>query len=42
MDQRHPLTIFVYQSGLTWDVRYETSPFISPTYPISRDIVKFL
>jgi len=42
MDQRHPLTIYLYRSGLTWDVRYETSPLISPTYPIWRGIVKFL
>jgi hypothetical protein len=42
MDQRHPLTNFDYQSGLTWDVRYETSPSISPTYLIWRRRVKFL
>jgi hypothetical protein len=27
MVQKHPLTIYVYQSGLTWDERYETSPY---------------
>jgi hypothetical protein len=42
MYQQHPLTIYVYHSGLTWDDRYETSPFITPTYPISRRIVKVL
>jgi len=42
MYRYHPLTIYVYQSGLTWDDRYETSPFMSPTYPISRGIVKVL
>jgi hypothetical protein len=42
MDRQHPLTIYLYQSGLTWDDGYETSPFMSPTYPISREIVKVL
>lgn len=42
MDQLLPLIIEPYQSGLTWDERYETSPFIFPTYPISRGIVKVL
>jgi len=42
MYRYHPLTIYVYQLGLTWDDRYETSPFMSPTYPISRGIVKVL
>jgi hypothetical protein len=42
MNQQHPLTIYVNHSGLTWDERYETSPSIPPTYPISRGRVKFL
>ncbi len=42
MYQQYPLNIYLYQSGLTWDDRYETSPYISPTYPISREIVKVL
>jgi hypothetical protein len=42
MYREHPLTIYVYQSGLTWDERYEPSPFIPPTYPIWRERVKFL
>ena len=42
MDRRHPLTIYVFQSGLTWNDRYETSPSIPPTYPIWHGIVKVL
>ena len=28
MVQKHSLTMYLYQSGLTWDERYKTSPYI--------------
>jgi len=33
MVQEHPLNMYLYQSGLTWDDRYENQPVYLPHIP---------
>ncbi len=37
MNRKHPLTNYVYLSGLTWDERYETSPLYPPHIPFRAE-----
>ena len=37
MYQKHSLIIYLYQSGLTWDDRYETSPYTPPHIPFRAE-----
>jgi len=42
MVQQHPLTMYLYQSGLTWDDRYETSPYITHISHFARNSQVFI
>jgi hypothetical protein len=41
MEQRHPLTIYVYRSGLTWDERYEPALLYPPHIPFGEEESSF-